>query len=76
MATVSIAIPDAQVARVVDAVCGRYGYGPGDGTKAQFARKVLAQWVRETVIEWERQQAAEAAGRTAKAAAELEISVS
>lgn len=51
MATVSITIPDAQVARVVNAMCDAYGYVAGQGiTKAEFARQSLVRHVKNIVV--------------------------
>lgn len=54
MATISITIPDAQLQRVIDAVCGTYNYDPNSGlTQAQFAKQQLSLWLKSTVRNWE-----------------------
>lgn len=51
MALVSITIPDAQVTRVVNAICDAYGYVAGQGvSKAEFARQALVQHVKNIVV--------------------------
>ncbi len=62
MATITLNIPDAQVARVIDALCARGGYDPALGvTKAQFAKQSLAAWLKAAVQQVEQQQAHDAA---------------
>lgn len=56
MATVSITIPDASLARVVDALC-KSGFWSADTglTRNEFARQEVARMIRQRVIETERQ---------------------
>jgi hypothetical protein len=85
MATISFAIPDDVLPRVLDAFAEMYGYqdqvsdpaNPGEmipnpQTKAQFARRKIIDYVREMVRVYE--------GSVAKASAEAksdsEVSVS
>ena len=55
MATISITIPDNQLARVVEGIALACGYQetidgqPNPQTKNQFARARVAQWVKDTV---------------------------
>jgi hypothetical protein len=67
MANITITVPDDQVNRILDGIAGAYRYNPAThGTKAQFARAVIARFVKETVKGYE----AQTAGETARAAAE------
>lgn len=56
MATISITIPPAQTARVVDALCAYHGYQatlddgtPNPVTKAAFAKSVVIQLIKDVV---------------------------
>lgn len=69
MANLQITIPDAMLPRVLDAFASTYGYRPTDGTRAQFARKKLAEHVRGVVQSYEVQKASEQAAQTAADAA-------
>ena len=48
MATMTITIPDADVQRLLDAVCTRYGWRSQalDGTKASFAKAKVASLLK------------------------------
>lgn len=73
MAQITLTIPDALLARVLDAFATTYGYTPGNGTKAQFARQQLATHIRGVVRSYEVQRASElAAQQVADGAGELE----
>ena len=56
MAIISIEIPDAQVARVVNAYSVAYGWRSvaEDGPRADFARRKLVDHIRETTLSVER----------------------
>lgn len=61
MAEITLNVPNAQLARVVNALCGIGGYDgdPSDqAARREFARTVLAQHLREKVLRYEQQQAA------------------
>jgi len=76
MATFTINIPDAVLARVLDAFVAAYGYDPvSDGNKAAFAKRQIARFVAETVRAHEAAAAANTArdAATIKAAAEVTI---
>lgn len=67
MATITLTIPDDQVARVVAAMKEHDGRNPADGlpqgvTQAAFVRRVLADWVRARVRQYELSQAVQVAG--------------
>lgn len=84
MATVSITIPDAVAARVMDAIAAVYGYlDPETGqpkvpgqTKAQFTKEVVKTFVKNVVRQHEAQQLSEAARQSALSAVETEINLS
>lgn len=70
--TISLSIPDAQVTRVVNAMCaiGNYQSTLADGsanpqTKAQFAKQMLITYVMNTVKAVEAQAAVDNARTTA-----------
>lgn len=76
MATLQITIPDAILARVLDAVAAANGYDPASGlTKAQFARNVLARLIKDMVKSQEATQALITARDTAAANAESQITI-
>lgn len=75
MASISVTVPDAIVTRVLDAICDTYDYrGPIDGTKAQFAKKQVAEHIRRLVTSYEARQASEAAAQAAADAAAADLS--
>lgn len=52
--TLSITIPDDISTRVVDALCGLYGYNPASGlTRNQFAKQVVITFVKDSVKDYE-----------------------
>ena len=56
MATISITIPDAQVSRVVDALCTGGHYSDDLGvTRNTFAKQEVARLVKERVLLVERE---------------------
>jgi hypothetical protein len=62
MAEITITIPDGVVQRVLDALCGQFGWTPESGlTQGQFAKWCVARWAKDVVRTWEAQQASEAA---------------
>lgn len=66
MATISITVPDPAAPRVLNAVAKAYGYDAArDGTKAEFAKAVVAKFLKEVVAGVEANEAAEAARKTA-----------
>lgn len=82
MATITITIPNGGVTRVVNGVCGYFGYEPiitpmigepfpNPESKAQFAQRMLVVNVKSWVKSFESRQAAEAARDVANADADL-----
>lgn len=64
MAEIVLSIPNAQVGRVVDALCqvGGYSGTPDDEpSRRDFAKGVLVRHVKQTVMQVEREQAVAAA---------------
>lgn len=58
MASITITVPDAQAARVLEAFAYVYTYDPAEGiSKAEFARRQVAAYVRRTVVHAERDKA-------------------
>lgn len=54
MANITLTIPDNMLNRVVDAIASEYHYDASkDGTKAQFAKKVVTDFIKRTVKESE-----------------------
>lgn len=52
MATMTVTVPDAALPRILDAFAAVYRWDPESGlTKAEFARRQVAEFVRRTVIE-------------------------
>jgi hypothetical protein len=74
MAQICIDVPDAVVARVVNALC-LDGARPDDSplTKGQFAKQHVARYVKRVVREVESRLARDAAGAAADGAADAEI---
>lgn len=83
MATITITIPDNQVARVLDAFAARYGWPAtvvnaqnqqvaNPETKAQFARQRVADYVRGVTVAYEADRDADAA-RAAAAANAIQV---
>lgn len=82
MAQLTFTIPDAQMARVIDALCGAYGYRtetspgvPNPQTRPQFAREQVRNFIASAVRAWEGRQAGESASQQAMAKADQEVSV-
>jgi hypothetical protein len=70
MASITINFPDAQQARIRDALCEYGGFVPGgDMTRAEFARHVVRRFIRDVVRQMER----EAAQRQADAQPEPDL---
>ncbi len=62
MATLSISYPDAQQARIVDALCYDGGWSADLGvTRGAFAKQMVAQMVKDRVRAVEEEQARAAA---------------
>jgi hypothetical protein len=69
MAQITITIPDDKIADVRDALCEAYGYSAESGlTKAQFAKKVVADFVKDVYRVSAGTKAAEAARLNAETA--------
>jgi len=67
MADITLTIDDAHVSRVLDAFASRYKYETNklEGeTKAQFAKRMLAEWIKLTTLREERRVARDAAEDT------------
>lgn len=71
MANITITIPDNQIARAIAAICKKYNYQdtivdlvlgpiPNPESKAQFARRMVAQIIKETVLAQELTEAKQA----------------
>lgn len=82
MAQISFTIPDGAMPRVVDALCGAYGYrdtapsgGPNPQTRPQFAREQVRNFIRAAVLAWEAQRAGEVAATTAREKADAEVPI-
>lgn len=89
MTTVSIDIPNAVTARVMDAFCAAHGYQatvpdpansdgpyiPNPQTKPQYVKAHIANYIKQTVAVYEAQQAAAQATATATAAANTDIAI-
>jgi hypothetical protein len=74
MASISLTIPDAELARVVDALCGSGHWTAESGvTKNQFAKVELARIVRERVVAYERRLLVEAAAAAAASVLEPQV---
>lgn len=89
MAQLVITIPDAQAARVLDALGRRWGYAdtitdpmdegvgtPNPQTRAVFVREKIARFLKNEAIAQEREEAASAAAEVAQQAAENEVDIS
>lgn len=65
MATISITIPDSAINDVKDAFAALYGWTAESGlTKAQFAKKKVADYTKDVLKEYKAQQAADGAKQT------------
>lgn len=57
MATITLTFPDAAQPRIVDALCGLYGWTSESGlTRGQFSKQCTIDWLRHEVMRWEEQQ--------------------
>lgn len=70
MATISITIPDAALARVIDAFANQYNYSayldeeetiPNPETAAQFAKRMIAEYAKNVLVAHEANAAADTA---------------
>lgn len=76
MAQITITIPDAVLARVLDAFAAR-GYDAAGGlTKAQFAKQQVVGFIRGVVRSHEVEQAIQSAAAQASATADADIALS
>jgi hypothetical protein len=59
MASISITIPDNKVNDVLDAFATTFGWRSSqlDGTKAEFAKRMLMNYIREIVVAHKTEQA-------------------
>ncbi len=57
MATITITIPDAQLARVLDTLSKAYGWKTSDGPKPAFVRAAVAEQLKKMVLQVERSEA-------------------
>lgn len=64
MATITITVPDAVVARVADAFAETYGWD-GKGSRSEFVARVLREHVKNVTVSHEARQAAVGAERAA-----------
>jgi hypothetical protein len=70
MATITVNIPDDKITEVKDAICEAYGWTAEIGmTKAQFAKRVVADFVKEIYRSQVGAKAADAARVSAEAQA-------
>lgn len=77
MAQLTLTSPDAALPRVVDALCAHGGWTAESGVaRPQFARQHVAAYVKRVVRDHEDRTARDAAGETAAAKADAEVSVS
>jgi len=77
MANITISIPDAVAARVLDAMAARYNWTAESGlTKAQFAKSVFVRLLKETVKMHEGQAATDAAIMTSNQQVDADITIS
>lgn len=74
MASITVTVPDAVAPRVLDAVAATHGWDANTGiTKAQFAKKWLADQLKDTVRNYEIGQAQATARATAEATVDTDI---
>lgn len=60
MAQLSVTIPDGELARVIDGICGSTGWKAESGlTKQQWAKRAVANWIKKVVVNQERAVAAQ-----------------
>jgi hypothetical protein len=72
MATITITIPDNEIARAISAICKKYNYQdtilgtpeqgmiPNPESKAQFAKRMVAQIIKDAVLQQELTEAKQA----------------
>lgn len=73
MASINFTIPDAQINRVINALCTKYGYqdniitntdppeiSPNPESKAQFSKRMISEVIRSLVLDVEKQSAIDA----------------
>lgn len=54
MAQINLTIPDAQLQRIIDGVCGRYKYDASSGfTKPQFVKQKIGDMIKNAVLAYE-----------------------
>lgn len=82
MAQFTFTVPDAQLARVVDALCGAYGYQPllpdnipNPQTRQQFAREQVRRFMQAAVVAWEARIAGDDAAEVARTKAQQEVTI-
>jgi hypothetical protein len=82
MATITINIPDAIAARVVNGFAQRYNYSPvlengsaNPETKSQFAKRKVIEFIKQAVREAEVQTATNTAATAAAAGVENDITL-
>jgi hypothetical protein len=74
MAQITITIPDNVVSEVLDAFADKYGWTPEMGiTKANFARKKVADYIKATYIEYKDSQSHTVRLEQAEAARQAEL---
>lgn len=74
MAAISVTIPDDQLTRVVEALCGAGHWSADTGlTKQQFAKAEVARLLRERVQQYEQRALLQQADVTAAGIAEPQI---
>jgi hypothetical protein len=83
MATLTINIPDAIAARVVNGVCKRYHYSttledgtPNPETKQQFFKRMVIVFLKRAVREAEVETTSQEAAEAAAASVETDITLS
>jgi hypothetical protein len=65
MAQIIINIPDDKLTEVRDALCEAYNYSTDSGlTKAQFAKKIVADFVKQIYINHVAEKSADTARKT------------
>lgn len=76
MAVISFTIPDAQIARVLDAYCAVHGWRDEaqDGTRAAFTKACIRRDIVGTVRSHERRVAEQAAIAAMAAVADVTVS--
>ena len=81
MATLTLTIPNAQLSRVADAICEKFGYtgfepdGITPQTKQEFVRKILIKYLKKSVAEHEAGNAGAAAFKAVELDVENNVSI-